>query len=312
MKFYIKTNTLKALKNLDDLLPSSLSKTSILLDDNSNIEYLTNIKCSYEILENKEKLFFDNREMKNLVKGIYFGNTQCEHLLPSFTEIIEAKKICKAKHYNFVFTLPPLSEFKLQETKEILEFLNQEYTEIVVNDFGALQLVLGFKNLKPILGINFTKIIKNAFIDSVKPDDISDDILENQKQLLSHCEFEQSSTREFYKDLGVSRFSIENIKLNIDFIKDIPKMQCDFYYPNITIASSKACDIAGLFDDKSRYFVQENCSKYCNQISLEFQHSKVLGLYQRYNSIYKINTKIYIDEKLYKDVKNRFVWELFL
>lgn len=37
-----------------------------------------------------------------------------------------------------------------------------------------------------------------------------------------------------------------------------------------------------------------------------------LGLYQRYNSIYKINSKIDIDEKLYKEAKNRFVWELFL
>ena len=312
MKLYIKINTLKVLKNLDDLLPLSLSKTSILLNNNSNVEYITNIKCSYEILEQQEKIFFDKREIKNLVKGIYFGNTQCEYLLPSFSEILEVKKICKTKHYNFVFALPPLSEFKLQEVREILELLNQEYTEIVVNDFGALQLALEFENLKPILGVNFTKIIKNAFIDSVKPDDISDDVLENQKRLLSHCEFEQASVREFYKDLSVSRFSIENIALNIDFIKNTPTMQCDFYYPNITIASSKACDIAGLFDDKSRYFVQENCHKYCNQISLEFQHSKVLGLYQRYISIYKINTKIELDEKLYKNAKNRFVWEVFI
>jgi len=311
MKLYIKINTLKALKNLDDLLPSSLSKTSILLDENSNQAYINNIKCSQEILKHQEELFFDTREIRHLVKGIYFGNTQCEHLLSSLVEVVEAQKICKSKHYNFVFTLPPLSQFKLDELREILSFLNKSYTEIVVNDFGALQMVLEYQNLKAILGINFTKIIKNAFIDNLKIDDISDTILENQKALLSHCEFEQESVRAFYKELGVSRFSIENNKLNIDFINTTPKMLCDFYYPNITISSSKACDIAGLFDDKSRYFVQESCNKYCHQISLEFAHSKVLGLYQRYNTIYKTHSKIELDKTLYKDAKNRFVWEVF-
>jgi hypothetical protein len=311
MKLYIKTNTLKALKNLDDLLPSSLSKTSILLDKNSNQAYIDNLKCSYEILKHKEKIFFDTRELKHIVKGIYFGNTQCEHLLSPFVEVLEAQNICKTKHYNFVFCLPPLSQFKLEELKEILEFLNTNYTEIVVNDFGALQMVLEYENLKPILGINFTKIIKNAFIDKLEIEDISDSILENQKTLLSHCEFEQKSVREFYKELGVSRFSIENNKLNIDFINTTPKMLCDFYYPNITISSSKACDIAGLFDDKSRYFVQKSCHKYCHQVSLEFAHSKVLGLYQRYNTIYKTHKKIELDKNLYKDAKNRFVWEVF-
>jgi len=311
MKLYIKTNSLKALKNLDDLLPSTLSKTAILLDENSNQAYKDNLKCSYEILKHQEKLFFDKRALKHNVKGIYFGNTQCEHLLSSFIEVVEAQKICKSKHYNFVLALPALSQSKLEALKEILDFLDKSHTEIVVNDFGALELVLSYSNLKAILGINFSKVIKNAFIDTIKIDDISESVLANQKELLSHCEFEQEAVRRFYKDLGVSRFSIENYQINLDFLRDSPKIFCDFYYPNITISSSKACDIAGLFEDKSRYFVQENCNKYCHQISLEFAHSQTLRLYQRYNTIYKTNTKIEIEDILYKEAKNRFVWEIF-
>lgn len=311
MKLYIKIDDLKALRNLDDLLPSTLSKTALLLDENSNHEYIDNLKCSYEILKHQEKLFFDSRKIKTIVKGIYFGNTQCEHLLPSFIEVVEAQRVCKERHHNFVLTLPALSQFKLEELKEILEFLNSNQTEVVVNDFGALQMVLKYANLKAILGINFTKIIKNAFIDRLNIEDIPNKVLENQKKLLSHCEFEQSHTRAFYKALGVGRFSLENNVIDVDFLNTTEKMQCDFYYPSITISSSKACDIAGLFEDKNRYFVQQSCAKYCHQVSLEFKHSKVLGLYQRYNTIYKTNSKIELDKKVYKDAKNRFVWEVF-
>ncbi|WP_320035772.1 hypothetical protein [Halarcobacter sp.] len=312
MKLYIKANNLKILKNLDDLLPSSLSKASLLIDANSLIEYQTNLNCANEILKYQEELFFDKRDIKNIIKGIYFGNSSCEHLIPSFTDILEAKKICDSRHYNFVFSLPPISEFKLNDIKEVFELLNQSYTEVVVNDFGTLQLASEYKNLKPVLGLTFSKVIKSAFIDSIKPSDLTNEQLVSQSELLSQSEFECSQTREFYKSLGVGRFSIENINLNLEFLQEKPKLQVDFYYPNITIANSKACDIAGLFEDKNRYFVQEQCNKYCNQISLEFEHSKVLGLYQRFNSIYKINTNINVKENLSKDIKNRFIWEIFI
>ncbi len=313
MKLYIKTNTLKILKNLSTLLPHALSKSDTLIDIDSSHEYISNIQSAKEILKHQDTLFYDNKELSKLIKGIYFGNSSCEHLIPQIKDIVEAKNICEDKHYNFVFVFPPISQNKQEEVVYICEFLaKKKDTEIVVNDIGTLNIVLKYKSLKPILGLNFTKVIKNAFLDNVPQFDISTSKLKNQKKLLSHSEFENKSVREFYKSLGVGRFTVENIDINLEFMCDVPKMQVDFYYPYITIANSKACDIAGCFEDKRAYFVYDDCSKYCNFASLEFKHSDTLGLRQRYNSIYKTNILLDIPKIVYKNNRNRFIWEVFL
>ncbi len=313
MKLYIKVNTLKILKNLDTLLPYAISKTDTLIDKNSSYEYISNIQSAKELQKHQGKLFYDNRELNKQVKGIYFGNSSCEHLIPHVKDIIEAKNICEDKHYNFVFIFPAISANKIEDVKYICELLSKKQSsEVVVNDIGVLNIVLKYKNIKPILGLNFTKIIKNAFLDNIPQTDITNDQLNNQKQLLSHCEFENKEVREFYKSLGVGRFGAENIDLNFEFLDDVPKMQIDFYYPYITIANSKACDIAGCFEDERGYFVYDDCSKYCNFVSLEFKHSDILGLRQRYNSIYKTNILLDISKIIYKNNRNRLVWELFL
>ncbi|WP_419770307.1 MAG: hypothetical protein ACNI3C_00495 [Candidatus Marinarcus sp.] len=311
MKLYIKANNLKILKNMDTLLPFALSKTHTLLDKNSNIEYITNIQSTIEIQKHQNRLFYDKRELYKLIKGIYFGNSSCEHLIPTIKELIEARSFCEQRHYNFVFVFPPVSQNKSEEVRYICELLaNKPNTEVVVNDIGVLNIVLENKNLKAILGVNFTKVIKNSFLDNVSQYDISKIQLQNQKELLSHCEFENIEVREFYKSLDIKRVSIENINLNTEFFDTVPKMQCDFYYPNITIANSKACDIAGCFEDERGYFVKEECSKYCNFASLEFTHSDILGLRQRYNTVYKTNISLDIPKIVYKNNRNRFIWEI--
>jgi hypothetical protein len=312
MKLYIKVNNINILRNLNTLLPNANSKAKFYIDKNSNNEYIINLKSAEILKKHSKTLFYEDKKLNNLVKGIYFGNSYCEHLIPRFTDIIEAKEICEKNHYNFVFVFPPLSNFKTKEAIYILKYLaKQKQKEVVVNDIGTLYLALEY-NLKPILGINFTKTIKNAFINAIKPTDLSQSQFENQKKLLSHLEFEISDVREFYKKIGVGRFSIENLDFNLEFLDKSPTMQCDFYYPFITLTNSKSCDIAGLFDDKRNYFVHKDCPKYCNFASLEFNNTNILDLHQRYNVVYKTNLILNIPKILYKNSRNRFIWEIFL
>jgi len=313
MKLYIKANHIKILKNLDTILPNANAKTAFLLDQQSHHAYKANLESAKKLSVNAKKLFYDERELAKLIKGIYFGNSSCEHLLASITETTQAQKICESKHYNFVFVFPPISHFKLEEAKYMMQYLAQKpQTEVVVNDIGMLYLAYSHQNIKPILGLNFSKIIKNAFIGSVTPTELSSTQLTNQQELLTHLEFEVAEVREFYKGMRVGRFAIENTPLDLGFLDDKPKMQCDFYYPFVTLANSKACDIAGIFEDERAYFVHDDCPRYCNYASLEFSHSKLLDIHQRYNTVYKINTVLELNKVLYKDGKNRLVWEIFI
>ena len=312
MKLYIKTSNLKTLKNIDTLVQENFSQLSFYMDEFSHYDYKANFLGAKELSKHKKELFYDDRGLDKLVKGVYFGNSSCEHLLPSIADIAEAKNICDRRHLNFVVVFGAMSEFMSEDVEFILKFLSQDQqSEVVVNDIGTLHLALQYK-LKPILGLNFTKIIKNSFIESIKPSNLSSTQLNNQQKLLTHSEFEIDEVREFYKELGVGRISVENTDIKLDFLDKKPKLQLDFYYPYITIANSKACDIASSFEDERGYFVHESCSKYCNFASLEFKHSQVLNLRQRYNTIYKTNFSIELDRSVYKDKKNRFVWEVFL
>jgi len=311
MKLYIKANNLNILKNYQNLITSNLSKTLPLSLENMPIEYISNIKSAKEIEHLKKQLFFDNRELRKIIKGVYFGNSSCEHLLPSLLDISKAKAMFDDKYHNFVFVFPPISENKKDEATDILKELQKTSQEIVVNDFGMLKRVLDV-GCKPILGINFTKTIKNAFIDNITPSELNTKQLDNQKKLLKSLEFELEDVRKYYKSLGIGRFSVENIEYDFEFLKQTPLMNVDIYYPFITISNSRACDIAGIFDDKRRYFAHKECHKLCNKVSLEFEHSKIFGLYQRYNSIFKTDIKLKIPQTIYKNSKNRLIWEIFL
>ena len=268
------------------------------LDDNTPIEYITNIKSANILDSLKEKLFFDDRKLKNIIKGVYFGNSSCEHLMPSIKDIVEIKNMIKPLKYNFVFVFAPLSEFSFNKAKEILEFLDIDGCEVVVNDFGTLNLVLSYKNLKPILGINFSKTIKKAF----------DSNIQNDLEILKHIEFEVKEVREFYKNLKISRISCENLDIDTSFLKQSPYFYLDFYYPYIYVSNSKSCVIATTFNNQNGTFVNENCHKYCINVSVDYDKY----FYQRYNTIYKTNINLQIDENIYKNKKNRLIWEIFL
>ncbi len=288
------------------------NSTLLESDKKSSIEYQINIQSAKVLEKEKEQLFYSDKPLLQMIKGVYFGNSSCEHLLSSLKEIVEAYNTCKKRHWNFVYVFAPLSSFSFEFAKNILEFLNEKKASIVVNDFGVLQMVKQYEDITIILGINFTKVVKDTFIDTMTPTDTNNQQLSNQKELASHIEFENKDVREFYKDLGVGRFAVENLEFSLDFLNQKPKIQLDFYYPYVMIANSKACDIAGLYNDTQNYFVSENCAKHCLNSALEFENGDIFGLYQRYNSIYKTKMALNIPEIISKDDKNRLIWEIFL
>ncbi len=309
MKLYIKANDIHTLKNLDELLQAHASRFEPLISPAMHPKYKHYYYAIKEI-QNNQHYFYDERELKKVIKGVYFGNSYCEHLLPSPLDIAKAYSYFNDTHHNFVFVFPPIGEHKMKEAKEILEELKRlEVKEVVVNDFGMLQLVK--EDFKVILGVNFTKTIKNAFLDAKEPLEVSSKQLANQKKLTTHLEFEIDFVREFYKSMGVSRVSIENKPYDMSFLNKKPLFYADIYYPNSTISHSRACDIAGIYNDKQTYFPAKTCQKHCTKTSLEFEHSKVLSLYQEYNTIYKPHLRLELPESVYKNKRNRLVWEVF-
>ena len=105
---------------------------------------------------------------------------------------------------------------------------------------------------------------------------------------------------------------MENMEFECDFLKEKPFMYVDYYYPYKYISNSKMCQIAMNFENKNGTFVNENCHKYCLSSACDFEHSNIYNIYQRYNTIYKPEIQLNISKNIFKNKKNRLIWELFL
>ena len=307
MKLYIKINDISYIEKLDILLKRRWTFFK-QIENNFDIypEFKANILSLNELYENKE-IFYETQKqtLSKLIKGIYFGNDYCEHLITDESEIKKAFSFAVENKLNFVLTLPVLSENKIKTLEKVLKETKHFLKEVVVNDYGSLYTVLEF-GLKPVLGIFLTKKIKAAFIEKVSPQS-----LKKQEELMSHIEAEILEYREFFKNLGISRISIENEPIDTSFLKEKPYFYIDVYYPYKRISYSRACNIAGIFNDIQKYFPVENCMKYCKDIGLESKDN-LFDIFQRYNCNFKTQLKLNLDENLIKNKKNRLIFEIFL
>jgi len=105
MKLYIKANSIKILKNLKALMSPSHAKTAYFLAPNAPQPYHINLQSATTLHTQRQTLFFSDKPLWQLLKGVYFGNSACEHLLPSIADIVEAQRFCQKEHLNFVCVL---------------------------------------------------------------------------------------------------------------------------------------------------------------------------------------------------------------
>jgi hypothetical protein len=275
------------------------------------INQITNYLESYKTLDaHKQELFYTEKPLKSAIKGVYFGNDTCEHLLITPVEIKKAISYCGSKKWHIVFRLPPMSENYTQRYKEILELLDSYSSEVVFNDFGALELATIYPNIKKTLGRLFFKTQRSGFLDTFIQNDVSGEVFEAQMQNTTHCEYELQSIREFYKSLGIKRVSLENLPVKTEWLKQKPYMNVDIYYPNLFLAKSRACESLEVVNPKASYHPQSFCSKPCREFILEYEMSRYSGVFGNFNAYYKTKTKIEFEKTVIKKSDARLVWEM--
>lgn len=313
MKLYLKINQISQLEAINSLMSGNSGISHISKNHYAplGINQITHYLESYRTLEaNKQELFYTDKSLKSSVKGIYFGNDTCEHLLINTIDIKKAISFCATKKMHIVFLLPPMSENASIRYEEILELFDSYNSEVVFNDFGAMQLAFKYPNIKKVLGRLFFKTQRSGFLDTFIQNDVNQEILNNQFDNTTHCEFELKQVREFYKSIGIKRVSLENIPIKSQWLKEQPYMNVDIYYPYIFLAKSRACESVGVVNPKASYHPQSSCTKPCRDFILEYDISKYSGVFGNYNSYYKIKTKIDFEKLVMKQINNRLIWQL--
>jgi hypothetical protein len=93
--------------------------------------------------------------------SVRFGSEFCEHLLPTKARLQRMYEVSHEAGKDFVYVTPRLSNAGIESLREQLAALDEmakqadhSVSSVVVNDFGALNILHRYPNLRPQLGRN--------------------------------------------------------------------------------------------------------------------------------------------------------------
>ncbi|MDD5614163.1 MAG: hypothetical protein PHQ54_03730 [Candidatus Omnitrophica bacterium] len=191
-------------------------------------------------------------------KRIYYGNEFCEHLIPELYEVEEALNISESKNIAFTFVSPFVTDSGIEKLGRILYFLNNKNIEIVINDFGVLELIKnkGY-SIKPVLGRLLNRQKRGPRIEKIKKH-LPRDLIEH----LSYCHLDRGDVAGLLCAYGISRVELDNLPLGLRSLRD-SKMDASLYYPYAYISTTRLCPTAKSFKDRFRLRLLEPCNKEC-------------------------------------------------
>lgn len=195
-------------------------------------------------------------------KYIYFGNEFCEKKLPTIDFSKKVIDFCQKNDKIPVLMLPFLTEFGFKKAKELIDNINKlidnisnpsaiKYFEITINDYGILDHIKKFPNIKLNLGRLLIKMKKG-------PEIMSGALREN------HEKFKENSLNnpmfiDFIKKHGISRFEVDLPPQG----RNLPKHEkITLYLGNSVLSVTKRCPYIDSMKSCFKYEIKE-CLKEC-------------------------------------------------
>jgi hypothetical protein len=181
---------------------------------------------------------------------VYLGHETCEKRIPSFNELKPLLMLLKERGINLTLLIPFLTEEGLRITKNLIEKLRKEITDLEVasSDWGLLYWLSINKIAKPVVG---------RFLLGQKTDPRYGQISLNYdlKLHLSSCALLKKDILAYFNQLGIYRFEISDSS----FQHHLP---CDevnrfsLHIPYVPIAVMRWC----ISKNMDFNFLDKNCS----------------------------------------------------
>ena len=304
-ELYIFLSEVEHVLNLNETLeiinkPSSEIYELIDLNHKTNQTSLTTIK-NY-MYKDLGLNYYDH------IEGIYYGQETCENLIPTVGQIQKVYEFCNTNEYRFTFVTPYVAPKGIVKLSGCLEYLNglSENIEVVVNDYGVLQLIVTrYKNLIPVLGRLLTKLKRDPRFTISGYDIASSEIKKlktvekNQQKVLQTASLDIKVYQDLLKEKGIARVGIDSVSQGL--IKAVIKkwdFPVDLYWPWTYSTSGRNCAIAAHTQPgKSFHPTDEPCHFQCKEFDFALTSDKrMFKTLQRGNAVW-INS-----ESLWSDV----------
>lgn len=254
------------------------------------------------------------KDYKTNIERVYFGVEVCERLIPDLENVKKALEICEKREMGFTFVTPYVGPLGIEKLRIIFDYLNEkEDIEIVINDFGVLNLIIEhFPNLNVVFGRLLNKL-KRDIRFSVSGYEIEDKyfknakkILDNQHKTLQSSSFEVNIYKDFLRKSGVKRVGVDSVPQGINI--NNWSFPVDLYWPWTYITSGRNCNIAGHIQSrKTAHSTDEPCFYQCKLYEFVFKSDKRMldsvqrgtALWMTTSSLYKELFKLKIDRLIY-------------
>ena len=230
---------------------------------------------------------------------IYFGSETCDFLLPSKTDISVLMNIKKRFNIDFTIVMPCMTQHNFHLADKLLMHLNKSlpFTEIVVNDWGTLNLIKErYHNFCIILGRILNRQRRgNLFVNTKASGvELTSDmklITKEDQVYLKASIIQNDYAMCFLKGLNIKRVSLDNLKQGLLLDND-DDIKIDLYYPYCYLTSSPYCLTRALLKKPYLFRRSTRCEKVC--LKKEVEKIKICNetIYLVANSQFCFNDKV--------------------
>ena len=310
-------------------------------------ELVENISPQYEvnfmaIREIKKKFWWD---VFNKISWIYYWSDNCEYLIPTKDEIVEA--INKFQEFNknfpphkvrtFTFVTPYTGNKMMERLEKSLEYLNwlniKNPIEVVVNDLWVLRLLTTkYTNLKINFGRLIHKILKTPIIDTYwyeahpaweliknKSEQeklkLREEIVKWQMKFYNSSEVSLDLFKNFLNKYWIKRVALDFMEKREDLFKNYWEVWIDLYYPWALIFTWRLCDTSAIENpSRGMYATDDICPRTCDRYDVSYKIKTVwYNMLQRWNSWYRSELNLdYLNDNFLNNDNNRLVFAPFI
>lgn len=233
--------------------------------------------------------------------GVRFGPEFCELKIPSLELLREAYGLTHEAGKEFAYVIPRVSDRSLKSLRRQLAFLDSKgNVDVVFNDFGILNMLERFPNLRPHLGRQL------VYMPARCPwlqDTLKTTMGFFEKRRLEKIYYQTSlnylPTIQLYQKYGVEGADVDWIPRCFPYFEFLMKngLNLSIYMHLIPVAVTNACHTARFIGERE----PETCSEPCNSRAFLLRQ-KTLGI----DLFLHGNVVFHFTEPSLKDVKRLY------
>ena len=218
---------------------------------------------------------------------IYFGHETCDRRIPSLNEFSRAKEFCSKQKLSFSLVSPICTNQGIKMLLPLLEQLSGE-DELIVNDFGVLQLASKQTKAKVVAGRILNRQYRDPRIAFLK---------NPPQEMLHHLRLSHASSQLFLsllKKSHVQRVELDNLLQGIETDLSSTGFHASLYHPFVFVSATRLCLTANC--DKLSHAKKVGifpCGKECVNYSFILENKELKRpLYLFGNALYFENKKL--------------------